>query len=271
MKIVCLANSWKRGERCIAGINQNTKKWIRPVYPLYPQDGRIPKDIRLIQRREPTLLDILDIPLEKNGLNFGFESENVTIAAGKWRRLGEVQPTDLLEYCHNYNYILHNSERYVTVPYLKSLPLSERRTLEFVYATKLSVHGIPTGEGIKWRGTLTTETGLRLINASITDPVFVQKLSYGYRPQHPCLVTVSLSMPYRFEDWEEDDPCWKLIAGVIELFEYDLILVEMKRVGWSIEQGRSYLKRNYQKCSRQQLSNQEIEEFLNYLKSLPSL
>jgi hypothetical protein len=30
---------------------------------------------------------------------------------------------------------------------------------------------------------------------------------------------VSLSMPWRPDDWEEDDPCWKLIAGVVELPE----------------------------------------------------
>jgi len=30
---------------------------------------------------------------------------------------------------------------------------------------------------------------------------------------------VSLSMPWRPDDWEGDDPCWKLIAGVIELPE----------------------------------------------------
>ncbi|WP_332955721.1 hypothetical protein [Microcoleus sp. AR_TQ3_B6] len=40
-----------------------------------------------------------------------------------------------------------------------------------------------------------------------------------YRPQKACLVTVSLSMPWRPDDWEGDDPCWKLIAGVVELPE----------------------------------------------------
>ncbi len=82
---------------------------------------------------------------------------------------------------------------------------------------------------------------------------------------------ISLSLPHRpSDDWEGDDPCWKLIAGVIELSEYDLILVEMKRLGWSLEQGREYLLRTYNKRSRQQLNATEITEFLNYLKSLPN-
>jgi len=80
-----------------------------------------------------------------------------------------------------------------------------------------------------------------------------------------------LSLPHIPPNWEGEEPCWKLIAGVMELSEIDLILVEMKGIGWSLEQGRSYLKRNYNKCSRQQLNKDEIREFLNYLKSLPSI
>jgi hypothetical protein len=140
-----------------------------------------------------------------------------------------------------------------------------------IYATKFFVRCIPKGEGTKWKGTLITDSGLKLTDASITDPVFVKKLELSYRPVNPCLITVSLSLPHIPLDWEGDEPCWKLIAGVIELSDCDLILVEMKRVGWNIEQGRLYLKRNYNKPSRVLLSPDEITEFLNYLKSLPSI
>ncbi|HEY9637522.1 MAG TPA: hypothetical protein V6D14_29265 [Coleofasciculaceae cyanobacterium] len=271
-QIICLANSWKLEERCIAGINANTGQWIRPVCSLYPKDGRVPASVRLIEGREPALLDILEIPLEEDGADFGFESENLTIAAGKWQRVGQVQPTDVLQYCGNYPQILHNSSKYVTVPYLKSLPFQGRRTLQLVYATKLSVESMArTKGGMSWKGTLVTVTGQRLVNATITDPVFVERLESGYRPQNPCLVTVSLSMPHRpSNEWEGDDPCWKLIAGVIELSESDLILVEMKRLGWTIEQGREYLQRTYNKQSRKQLTATEMTQFLSYLKSLPT-
>jgi len=40
----------------------------------------------------------------------------------------------------------------------------------------------------------------------------------GYQPQQNCFVTVSLSLPYSpSANWEGEAPCWKLIAGVIEL------------------------------------------------------
>ena len=61
--------------------------------------------------------------------------------------------------------------------------------------------------------------GQRLSRLGITDPLFVQKLDQGHDPIVPCLVTISLSMPYRPPDWDKDDPCWKLIAAVIELEE----------------------------------------------------
>ena len=69
-----------------------------------------------------------------------------------------------------------------------------------------------------WRGTIRTTNGQSLNDAKITDPVFVEKLNKGYQPTGSCLVTVSLSMPFAPRlDWEGEHPCWKLIAGVIEL------------------------------------------------------
>jgi hypothetical protein len=43
----------------------------------------------------------------------------------------------------------------------------------------------------------------------------------------------------------------------------------MMRVSWSIKRGRSYLLETYNKQTRQELTANEINNFLNYLKSLP--
>jgi hypothetical protein len=67
VKIICLANSKKNGDRCIAGIDICTEKWIRPVSKL--QDGKIPVNRSLVNGKEPQLLDILDIPLVVAGVN----------------------------------------------------------------------------------------------------------------------------------------------------------------------------------------------------------
>lgn len=45
--------------------------------------------------------------------------------------------------------------------------------------------------------------------------------------------------------------------------------IEMKRLGWSTEQGREYLKRTYGKRSRQELDDAELLDFLRYLEAQP--
>jgi hypothetical protein len=46
--------------------------------------------------------------------------------------------------------------------------------------------------------------------------------------------------------------------------------VEMKRLGWTSEQGRDYLIGTYGKRSRQLLEDEQLIEFLQYLETLPT-
>ncbi len=46
--------------------------------------------------------------------------------------------------------------------------------------------------------------------------------------------------------------------------------VELKRLGWTQAQGRRYLEKVYEKRSRQHLTDAELIEFLDYLKSQPN-
>ncbi|MCT7984222.1 hypothetical protein NG796_13045 [Laspinema sp. A4] len=226
-RIICLANSWKHQERCIAGIDYDTGRWIRPVCDdsLNPKDGRVPRFVRLVQGREPELLDILEIRLDDTGPNFGFECENLSILPGQWNCLGKANITDIPRECLNFEYILHNSRKYVNPSDLKKLPLDQRRTLQLVKTNKFSIHRDPNDKGqTKWKGTIETANGCKLEKAPITDPEFVHKLNSRYPPSPNCLitvpnclVTVSLGMPWAPPNWEGEPPCWKLIAGVIEL------------------------------------------------------
>ncbi|NET57124.1 MAG: hypothetical protein F6K47_13450 [Symploca sp. SIO2E6] len=218
-RIVCLANSWKMKERCIAGIDIDTGKWVRPVCDnQYPADGRVPKYVRLIANREPQLLDILEIPLADTGKDFGFECENLSVLPSRWRCLGKARATDLLSYCQQFPQILHNSLKYVNPSYLKNLQFHQRRTLQLIHVVSFFVEKKTNYKGNpEWRGTLQTANYQHLRYAKITDPVFVEKLEAGYQPPNNCLVTVSLSIPWAPPNWEGEDPCWKLIAGVIDI------------------------------------------------------
>ncbi len=218
--IMCLANSRKHGERCIAGIEVETGRWVRPVSGL--DDGRVPRARQVIGGKDVKLLDLVRIPVAESGPDFGFESENWSLLPGSWSLAGSATPEDIRQYCSKAGQILHSDDSHISLPALCSLPKEERRTLELVETTGFSVEdkGLSAGGGHKWEGSILTTGGAKL-TAKITDPVFVEKLESGHRPADRCLVTVSLGMPYRPEHWPEDQApaCWKLIAGVIELEE----------------------------------------------------
>ena len=101
-RIVCLANSYKHGGRCVAGVellNDRFGRWIRPVTD---------RPARAISGPEQTctdgtaseLLDILDIDF---GTDFPEEhqSENVLIAPDrKWKKAGKLSLADLEPILH---------------------------------------------------------------------------------------------------------------------------------------------------------------------------
>ena len=90
-RIVCLANSTKFGERCIAGIDIDTGRWIRPICDA--EDASIPRTTRLIEGKEPELLDIIRIPLATRGRDSDFVCENLEILPGQWKLWGKAIPT----------------------------------------------------------------------------------------------------------------------------------------------------------------------------------
>jgi len=216
-RIICLANSRKHGAYCLAGIDPSTGAWVRPVSGL--DDGRVERRTMQTGGAFPALGDILELPLAQTGPDFGFECENLTILPGAWKIGGAVNPADLLAYCTDEPHILHTDDPYVTVQYLNSLPFDKRRTLQLVEAFDFEAFstGLSAQGGRKWNGSFVSSQGCRL-SARITDPALAEKLEQGYRPARRCVVTVSLSMPIKKPGQQiEGDPCWKLIAGILEL------------------------------------------------------
>jgi len=151
------------------------------------------------------------------GNNFDFESENLSVLEGAWKCLGKATIQDILPYCSNSNYILHNSWKCVFPSDLKKLPFEKRRTIELFKVVDLSIKS----DGNKgFKANIKTDKGLKLDNAKITDPEFIKNLENGYDPSSKnFLITVSLSMPWKPPQWDQNDeaPCWKLIANVIEI------------------------------------------------------
>ncbi len=98
-------------------------------------------------------------------------------------------------------------------------------------------------------------------------------------PSQDCLVIVSLNMPWASQQWTGEKSCWKLIAGVIDLVDNqsstiaDLVSqidLEIKRVGWTVDQESSYIDHNFHKNNRNLLNLNELHKFQIVLGSLPS-
>jgi hypothetical protein len=275
-QIICLANSSKFKDRCIAGIHAESARWIRPVSLDYPQDGRIPwvtsvsYGTKTLILGDIKLLDILEIPLDTTGPDFGFECENLAIIPGSWRLIGKARIEAVMPVVNFHSPILHAAEKYVSTSSLQTLPFEKRRTLELVYTDSLKITRYPRdGGGTKWKGSFTTRGGYSLNEITITDPEAFDLLDSGIFPTNPCLITMSLSMPYPPPGWTgPPDPCWKLIAGIIELSLADQILIEMHLVGWGIQQGQDYAKATYGKSSRAQLTDDEKSSFIHHLRQL---
>lgn len=71
----------------------------------------------------------------------------------------------------------------------------------------------------------------------------------------------------------EENPTLPLPLEIDETMDFSQIIdqttIEMKRLGWTQEQGKKYLLETYGKKSRHLLSDQELIEFLQYLQSQP--
>jgi len=131
-KIICLANSKKYGERCVAGIEVEESgnvfeivrygtgaKWIRPVsqsgYGEFPV--RIARDIKL--------LDVI----EMNILSYcpsGYQTENAYFEGNSVRHVSSIQlsSSNLDQLTSNYNLLFGNRGKAVNVDVIDSITYS---------------------------------------------------------------------------------------------------------------------------------------------------
>lgn len=100
---VCLANSFKNGGNCVAGIEiveGGFGAWIRPV------SLRAGRALNYVERsyannEECALLDVIEADFDRHQPD-GYQSENWLIANGsRWRKLGAVSAADVAPVIHD--------------------------------------------------------------------------------------------------------------------------------------------------------------------------
>ena len=209
-QIICLANSYKGGgQRCIAGIDIDTKKWVRPFNPR-GYEGAVGNE-RLIKGDEPKILDILYIPIGGESENYGCQPENRILLPGRWKKIGNISPEDALKYVEEDVVLLHNEDKKVDPEIFKSVPKGQWKSLQLILAKDVRFSKNPWN---KWKCNFSYYR--HCYELSITDPKVRNRLDDGEEIAKKCLLTISMGGPYD-KDNSGKKYCWKMVAGVVEL------------------------------------------------------
>jgi len=216
-RLVCLANSYKHGERCIAGKLLETGEWVRPVSDV--GHGEVPWRARLIGGREPLPLDVLDVPLQEEGPDYGCQPENRLLLPGPWQRAGRMTADDLLKYVDEvaerpllYNYV----DRVPTTLFAR-IPRPRWRSLQLVHCYCADFHR-DARKPDDWRVTFDYH-GAEYADLKVTDPVALARLGRKERLDGPFVLTISLGMPFRPTNTSKEY-CFKLVAAVVRLKDF---------------------------------------------------
>ncbi len=212
-KIVCLANSMRPDGRCVAGIDIETKKWIRPVSK---PGGGIPTRKVFIEGKELSILDVVEIPLTDVYLQDKYQRENRIIEKGDWKIIDRVKPEYLLVLCEDDSIVLHNHEDHITSEELEKMPFYEWKSLQLVHLDNTYFRR-DYWNPRRWRVHFRNR-GNHYFELKLTDHLISDKLEKGENISKNCFLTISLAGPWRpLDDESQPERCYKLVAGVVEL------------------------------------------------------
>ena len=211
-EIICLANSRKNKNHCIAGKEVRSYEWIRPV----SSGGKgelADTEIRYSNVSLPEVLDVTRIPYEKVCPD-KYQPENILISKEKWEYLGRFKGDELDKICDNPKDIwMVEGERIDRIPadFFKhnkldgSLLLIRIKSLEFErydYRGKPRLRGIFEYNNIQY-------------NIGVTDPVYEAKYSsqkIGFYKFNAKKIYLCISLG---EPFDKDNCCYKFIAAII--------------------------------------------------------
>lgn len=218
-RIVCLANSRKLSGRCLAGkelgASGHPGPWVRPVSDR-PSEEVSERERQYEDGSDPTVLDIIDIPLKRPRPK-KYQSENWLLDADHyWVRVGHAKWRDLRTMADDPAILWLNSpERRASNDRVAESDANRLDTsLYLLRLEKLKLRVFAPGEAFgdpkrRVQGEFTHRRARYQL--WVTDPIvereYLRKDDGEYEIGE-CFVTVSLGEPYKGN-------CYKLIAAVI--------------------------------------------------------
>lgn len=207
-KIIILANSFRPGGYCMAGIDSRTGKWIRPV-PRYGSRA-VPRSVA----ERFGLLAVVEIPFASDMPRNHYQRENRFVASWDWKIVGNVSHREIIGYCEDSIMILHSHTDYVEPGYFDSLPFEQWKSLQLI-RTRVDFSK-DTYKPRHWRASFYDGSGHHLY-LKVTDAIIVAELNDGAQVGPDCILTISLAGPWAPRDGSQPERCYKLVAGVIQL------------------------------------------------------
>jgi len=211
MQLICLANSWRPGGRCIAGIDRATGAWVRPVPP---DCDAIPESRCTTGATALSLLDVFDVDVALPKETPPYQRENRTLQSWSWIVRGRVKAASLEPYVDDSAPIFHNTMDRVVGVVLDQLPPREWKSLQLVRPRQIRFER-DAHDPHRWRARFKDKAGTEYL-LKLTDPDTTRRLESGERIGTRCLLTLSLTRPWAGIDPSMLKVCYKIVAAVID-------------------------------------------------------
>lgn len=211
IRFVCLANSFKEGGRCVAGIelddNNNPKienghpVWIRPI--CNTPHGEIRTDLVVYLN----ILDVIEIEATGFPEIKDYQSENVFFRENSIKVVGRFNDNNLNQLCDNRNLIFGNKGKAVSEEAIERLSHS----LMFVKTNQFEIIEKIYEDNPKPKVRLVFSYNGNQYDLPVTDPAFIHK--YQTSPvilENVTNLYLCLSVAIVQHHWHS-----KLVAGII--------------------------------------------------------
>lgn len=217
--VICLANSRKRGGRCVAGLRMDGGGWVRPV-SAEPEGVLQAWHYILTSGREAALLDVLKMRLvcPKPAPH---HPENWLMDTGQWEPVARTALPGVLEVLQQSlaagPELLGGTESRIEYKALLREPAAASLALVRPQELHWQIEESPQAGKRRTRAAFTLAGAP--YSLPLTDPVWLKRQAGLPCGCHPCeadeqeaLLTVSLSEPFAGDGF-----CYKLVAAVIVL------------------------------------------------------
>ena len=222
--LICLANSYKEGGRCVVGLRTDGGGFVRPVAPDTPAGQLLWRHYKLENGSEPAVLDLISVDLDRTNPEPGYP-ENWLIGAQSWllrkRPVGGDSEPLLQAALRSRSWLLLGTMG-------NRVPEAEaaRASVSFALVAPSKLEwSLDRREDQRPHPRVRFHLSGHEYNLPVTDPIWIPRITravgplppglyrrdiVGIQPKDRVFIAVSLSAPFQ-------GYCYKLAAGIVVL------------------------------------------------------